>query len=137
MALLSWLVYVKPVNIKAMVKVCNDYYMIDALAGGEVIRKRKYRRENTMIGYKWYDYNGVEVTDPIEISRLDGLLPSINVLMRLMMIMPFSCRQQTTLTAFPVYLWISIWLSLNGDRIASKVLSPWLIMRVLTGTAII
>lgn len=73
MALLSWLVYVKPVNIKAMVKVCNDYYMIDALAGGEVIRKRKYRRENTMIGYKWYDYNGVEVTDPIEISRLDGL----------------------------------------------------------------
>lgn len=56
-----------------MVKVCNDYYMIDALAGGEVIRKRKYRRENTMIGYKWYDYNGVEVTDPIEISRLDGL----------------------------------------------------------------
>lgn len=73
MALLSWLVYVKPVNIKAMVKVCNDYYMIDALAGGEVIRKRKYRRENTMIRYKWYDYNGVEVTDPIEISRLDGL----------------------------------------------------------------
>lgn len=73
MALLSWLVYVKPVNIKVMVKVCNDYYMIDALAGGEVIRKRKYRRENTMIGYKWYDYNGVEVTDPIEISRLDGL----------------------------------------------------------------
>ena len=57
----------------AMVKVCNDYFMIDALAGGEVIRKRKYRRENTMIGYKWYDYNGVEVTDPIEISRLDGL----------------------------------------------------------------
>lgn len=56
-----------------MVKVCNDYFMIDALAGGEVIRKRKYRRENTMIGYKWYDYNGVEVTDPIEISRLDGL----------------------------------------------------------------
>lgn len=56
-----------------MVKVCNDYYMIDALAGGEVIRKRKYRRENTMIGYKWYDYNGIEVTDPIEISRLDGL----------------------------------------------------------------
>lgn len=73
MALLSWLVYVKPVNIKVMVKVCNDYYMIDALAGGEVIRKRKYRRENTMIGYKWYDYNGIEVTDPIEISRLDGL----------------------------------------------------------------
>lgn len=73
MALLSWFVYVKPVNIKAMVKVCNDYYMIDALAGGEVIRKRKYRRENTIIGYKWYDYNGVEVTDPIEISRLDGL----------------------------------------------------------------
>ncbi len=73
LALLSWLVYVKPVNIKAMVKVCNDYYMIDALAGGEVIRKRKYRRENTMIGYKWYDYNGIEVTDPIEISRLDGL----------------------------------------------------------------
>ena len=57
----------------AMVKVCNDYFMIDALAGGQVIRKRKYRRENTMIGYKWYDYNGVEVTDPIEISRLDGL----------------------------------------------------------------
>ena len=56
-----------------MVKVCNDYFMIDALAGGQVIRKRKYRRENTMIGYKWYDYNGVEVTDPIEISRLDGL----------------------------------------------------------------
>lgn len=71
--LLSWLVYVKPVNIKAMVKVCNDYYMIDALAGGEVIRKRKYRRENTMIGYKWYDYNGVEVSDSTEISRLDGL----------------------------------------------------------------
>lgn len=57
----------------AMVKVCNDYFMIDALAGGQVIRKRKYRRENTMIGYRWYDYNGVEVTDPIEISRLDGL----------------------------------------------------------------
>lgn len=57
----------------AMVKVCNDYFMIDALAGGQVIRKRKYRRENTMIGYKWYDYNGVEVSDPIEISRLDGL----------------------------------------------------------------
>lgn len=57
----------------AMVKVCNDYFMIDALAGGQVVRKRKYRRENTMIGYKWYDYNGVEVTDPIEISRLDGL----------------------------------------------------------------
>lgn len=57
----------------AMVKVCNDYFMIDALAGGQVIRKRKYRRENTMIGYKWYDYNGVEVSDPTEISRLDGL----------------------------------------------------------------
>lgn len=56
-----------------MVRTCNDYYMIDAMAGGEVIRKRKYRRENTMIGYKWYDYNGVEVIDPIEISRLDGL----------------------------------------------------------------
>lgn len=56
-----------------MVKVCNDYFMIDALAGGQVIRKRKYRRENTMIGYKWYDYNGVEVIDPIEISRLDSL----------------------------------------------------------------
>lgn len=56
-----------------MVKVCNDYFMIDALAGGQVVRKRKYRRENTMIGYKWYDYNGVEATDPIEISRLDGL----------------------------------------------------------------
>lgn len=56
-----------------MVRTCNDYYMIDAMAGGEVIRKRKYRRENTMIGYKWYDYNGVEVSDPIEISRLDGL----------------------------------------------------------------
>lgn len=56
-----------------MVKVCNDYFMIDALAGGQVVRKRKYRRENTMIGYKWYDYNGVEVTDLIEISRLDGL----------------------------------------------------------------
>lgn len=56
-----------------MVKVCNDYFMIDALAGGQVVRKRKYRRENTMIGYKWYDYNGVEVTDTIEISRLDGL----------------------------------------------------------------
>lgn len=56
-----------------MVKVYNDYFMIDALAGGQVVRKRKYRRENTMIGYKWYDYNGVEVTDPIEISRLDGL----------------------------------------------------------------
>lgn len=57
----------------AMVKVCNDYFMIDALAGGQVIRKRKYRRENTMIGYKWYDYNGVEISDPTEISRLDGL----------------------------------------------------------------
>lgn len=57
----------------AMVKVCNDYFMIDALAGGQVIRKRKYRRENTMIGYKWYDYNGVEVIDTIEISRLDSL----------------------------------------------------------------
>lgn len=57
----------------AMVKVCNDYFMIDALAGGQVIRKRKYRRKNTMIGYKWYDYNGVEVSDPTEISRLDGL----------------------------------------------------------------
>lgn len=57
----------------AMVKVCNDYFMIDALAGGQVIRKRKYRRENTMIGYKWYDYNGVDVSDPTEISRLDGL----------------------------------------------------------------
>lgn len=34
-----------------MVRTCNDYYMIDAMAGGEVIRKRKYRRENTMIGY--------------------------------------------------------------------------------------
>lgn len=56
-----------------MVRTCNDYYMIDAMAGGEVIRKRKYRRENTMIGYKWYDYNGVEVIDPIEISRLDSL----------------------------------------------------------------
>lgn len=56
-----------------MVKVCNDYFMIDALAGGQVVRKRKYRRENTMIGYKWYDYNGVEVSDPTEISRLDGL----------------------------------------------------------------
>ena len=52
-----------------MVRTCNDYYMIDAMAGGEVIRKRKYRRENTMIGYKWYDYNGVEVIDPIEITQ--------------------------------------------------------------------
>lgn len=56
-----------------MIKVCNEYYMIDALAGGNVIRKRKYRRENTMIRYKWYDYNGVEVFDPVEIKRLDSL----------------------------------------------------------------
>ena len=80
---------------------------------------------------------GSRLLTPLRYHVLTDWLLSINVLMRLMMIMPFSCRQQTTLTAFPVYLWISIWLSLNGDRIASKVLSPWLIMRVLTGTAII
>lgn len=137
MALLSWLVYVKPVNSLAMVKVCNDYFMIDALAGGQVIRKRKYRRENTMIGYKWYDYNGVEVIDPIEISRLDGLATKHQRVDEAYDDHAILCRQPTTLTAFPVYLWTSIWLSLNGDRIASKVLSPWLMTRVLTGIAII
>mgnify|MGYP001117578776 CR=1 FL=1 len=113
----------------AMVKVCNDYFMIDALAGGQVIRKRKYRRENTMIGYKWYDYNGVEVSDPTEISRLDGL----------------ATKHQRVDEAYDDHAIFmsstnyvnSIWLSLNGDRIASKVLSLWLMMRVLTGTVII
>lgn len=75
-----------------------------------------------MIGYKWYDYNGVEVTDPIEISRLDGLATKHQRVDEAYDDHAISCRQQTTLTAFPVYLWISIWLSLNGDRIASRVL---------------
>lgn len=47
--------------------------MIDAVVNGNVIRKRKYRRDNTMIFGKWFDYNGVEVTDSSEISRLDRL----------------------------------------------------------------
>lgn len=58
------------------VRICDDYFMIDALAGGNVIRKRKYRRENTFITTRWYDYNGVEVTDPAEITRLDNLATS-------------------------------------------------------------
>lgn len=75
-----------------------------------------------MIGYKWYDYNGVEVTDPIEISRLDGLATKHQRVDEAYDDHTISCRQPITLTAFPVYLWISIWLSLNGGRIASRVL---------------
>lgn len=52
---------------------CNDYFMIDALAGGEVIRERKYRRESTALSHSWYDYDGNLVTDATEITRLDGL----------------------------------------------------------------
>lgn len=56
-----------------MVKTCSDYFMIDALAGGNVIRKRKYRRDQTMIGSTWYDYNGDKITDPAEITRVEAL----------------------------------------------------------------
>ena len=65
---------------------------------------------------------GLRLSTPLRYHVLTDWLLSINVLMRLMMTMLFSCRQPITLTAFPVYLWISIWLSLNGGRIASRVL---------------
>lgn len=84
--------------------------MIDALAGGQVIRKRKYRRENTMIGYKWYDYNGVEVIDPIEISRLDSLATKHQRVDQAYDDHAVSCHQPTTSIAYPVSLWTNIWL---------------------------
>lgn len=54
-------------------KECVCCYLIDALVNGEIIRKRKYKRANTHIDSKWYDYNGKEVADEEEINRLDGL----------------------------------------------------------------
>lgn len=63
----------------AMVKVCNDYFMIDALAGGQVIRKRKYRRENTMIGYNGMIIMGSRFPTPQKYLVLMDWLLSINV----------------------------------------------------------
>lgn len=56
-----------------MIKGCNEYYMIDAIVNGNVIRKRKYRKEMTMITSKWYDYNEQEITDPGELARVESL----------------------------------------------------------------
>lgn len=60
-------------------KDCVCCYLIDALVNGEIIRKRKYKRENTHIDSKWYDYNGKEVADKEEINRLDGLAVDDNL----------------------------------------------------------
>ena len=56
-----------------MVKGCREYYMIDAIVDGNIIRKRKYCKISTMLTSMWYDYNNVKVEDPSEISRIEGL----------------------------------------------------------------
>lgn len=61
------------VIVEAMPKSCLCCYLLDAYVGGQVVRKRKYRRESFPTGYKWYDYNNAEVTDEAEIKRLDSL----------------------------------------------------------------
>lgn len=54
--------------------ICNKYYMIDALNDDiEVVRKRKYRREDSMITTRWFDYNGDEITEPVEKARVEAL----------------------------------------------------------------
>lgn len=48
--------------------------MIDALNDDiEVVRKRKYRREDSMITTRWFDYNGDEITEPVEKARVEAL----------------------------------------------------------------
>lgn len=51
----------------------NSYYMIDALKDGNVIRKRKYRKNVVGSVEKWYDYNGDEIQDSTELERVKGL----------------------------------------------------------------
>lgn len=55
-----------------MKKICKEYYAIDALSDGHVIRKRKYRKEYTNFTAVWYDYNGAIVSSESEIARLEA-----------------------------------------------------------------
>lgn len=55
-----------------MKKVCKEYYKIDAVIDGNVIRKRKYRKEYTNFSTTWYDYFGLIVADPSEIARIEA-----------------------------------------------------------------
>ena len=80
---------------------------------------------------------GLRLSTPLRYHVLIVWLPNISVWIRLMMITLSLCPPPIMLIVYLAYLWTSIWLSLNGDRIASKVLSLWLMMRVLTGTVII
>ena len=61
------------VIVDAMPKSCVCCYLLDAYVGGQVVRKKKYRRESSPTGHKWYDYDNLEVTDSSEINRLDSL----------------------------------------------------------------
>lgn len=57
-------------------KNCICCYLLDAYVGGEVVRKRKYRRESGALSTTWYDYDNKEITDSQEISRLNtGAIP--------------------------------------------------------------
>lgn len=48
--------------------------MIDALnADGQVVRKRKYRREDSKIQTWWYDYTARPISDAAEVARVEAL----------------------------------------------------------------
>lgn len=55
-----------------MVKVCESYYMIDVYVDDVLIRQRKYRKAYTNLRSTWYDYLGNEISDPVEIERVEA-----------------------------------------------------------------
>lgn len=53
---------------------CNHYYLIDALnADGKVVRKRKYRREDSKIQTWWFDWRNLPIDDAEEKARVEAL----------------------------------------------------------------
>lgn len=61
-----------------MVKGCKEYYMIDVVVEGNIIRKRKYCKVSTMLTSAWYDYNNIKIEDLSEIARIESLATSDN-----------------------------------------------------------
>ena len=61
-----------------MVKGCKEYYMIDGVVDGNIIRKRKYCKVSTMLTSAWYDYNNIKIEDLSEIARIESLATSDN-----------------------------------------------------------
>lgn len=52
--------------------VCKEYYYLDIIIDGNVIRKGKYTKVLYPVTHKWLDYKHEPVTDPAEIARLDA-----------------------------------------------------------------